>query len=29
MPEIVDGGIYYDGPGIDVVGDLSRIEVHV
>jgi hypothetical protein len=29
MPGIVEGGIYYDGLGLDVVGDLPGIEVDV
>lgn len=29
VPGIVEGGIYYDDPGLDVVGDLPGIEVDV
>lgn len=28
MPEIVDGDIYYDTPGIEIDGDLPGVEIH-
>ncbi|OQD70171.1 hypothetical protein PENDEC_c026G02678 [Penicillium decumbens] len=27
--DIIDGGVYYDGPGIPVVGDLPGVDVDI